>query len=186
MRTLRFCVCTAVNILTYFAEKCKDNISSQVVLCNLGVNCPMIYIMLCWSFSAQLHVKVWLIASTGKWISEFGCTFTVRDKKTSQLLHCQTSQLYFAFHVFPPSAQNVFLPKTPSCFYPCRFPFLIHPFDHLKHQSITTRSCSLCLPAVRSLLSAFQWELLPAEPLPVFPNSRVCGRSEQVLHGGLP
>lgn len=98
------------------------------------------------------------------------------QKYSPQVLHGQAYQLYFAFHVFLALVQNVFLSKTPSWFYPCRFPFLTHPFDHLKHQPITTRSCGLCLPAVQSLLSAFQWELLPAEQLPVCQTQEFVGK----------
>lgn len=54
--------------------------------------------------------------------------------------------------------------QTPSWFYPCRFPFLIRPFDRPKHQSISTRSCGLCLPAVHCLPSRESSSLLGCCP----------------------
>lgn len=69
-----------------------------------------------------------------------------------------------SFKVKKKRKKNVFLFQAPSWFYPCRFPFLIRPFDRLKHQSISTRSCGLCLPAVHCLPSRESSSLLSCCP----------------------
>lgn len=95
----------------------------------------------------------------------------------------KTLSLTLLFVSFNLSSKYVFLSKTAPCFYPCRFPSLIYPFDHLKHQSITTRSCALCLllTVTRCLPSSKSSSPLSRCRLP---NSGVCGRSEQVYVEG--
>lgn len=59
------------------------------------------------------------------------------------------------FHLLPKMFSS---PRPPPASTPVVFPSLIHPFDHLKHQSITTRRCGLrlllsvtrCLPSSKS------------------------------------
>lgn len=78
-----------------------------------------------------------------------------------------------------------FLFQTPSWFYPCRFPFLIRPFDRPKHQSISTTSCGLCLPAVHCLPSRESSSLLsccPSAKLECLQGKRAGFNMEECLH----
>ena len=121
------CVCATVNILTYFAGK---NARGQYII---------------WSCARDTLRAVLKLLFFKAGSEEFGPTFffflqtiftpSAALSNISALL-CFSCLFFFStFKVkkcFP-------LLTTPSCFYPCRSPFLTHPFDHLKHQSITTR-----------------------------------------------
>lgn len=166
------CLCEHFGLFCRNAQR-QHIVSVWVVLCNLEVNCLVTYcfeVASCCGVNDSVHRK-----RESESLESTLCAWWYSPR----VLRCQTSQLYFAFHVSPPlKSKSVFLFKTTSWFYPCRFPLLIRPFDHLKHQSITTRNLWFMSP--RCPLSAFQGERLPAELLPACQNSSVCGRSEQV------
>lgn len=148
-------LCVPLNILTYLAEKCKDHISSSVLLCNLEIIYILIFIMLSWSFRAQRHTCVWTKTNTREWTCEFYSYSKIHFQWSA--VKCLGCTLLF---ISPDSQSKILFSSSrpPPASTTAVFPLFIHPFEHLKHQSITTQavvcvfllSVTHCLPFTES------------------------------------
>lgn len=155
------CVCFCNHFdLSFTGKKCKDHVHYQTKFCSITLEwiawwcTPLKWlfpkVLFCeqqWPEKRESEECVWTII-----------TLSVALSNISALL------CFSSLSSIKVKKKNVFLFQAPSWFYPCRFPFLIRPFDRLKHQFISTRSCGLCLPAVHCLPSRESSSLLGCCP----------------------